>query len=151
MNQDMFVDVEQGYSEENLSLLNKAVNAFAEFDPLVARVMQLEKEGQWPREFALVTIAYYVLHRHKADYHSKEADPRTPIPPVRITVEMVPSTANAIRDLLAILDAHPPVESAGNGQARVCAVCHESLARGHKDDCALERAVAQAHRLVVAA
>lgn len=151
MNQDMFVDVEQGYSEENLALLNKAVNAFAEFDPLVARVMQLEKDGNWPREFALVTVAYYVLHRHKSDYLGREADPRAPIPPVRITVEMVPSTANIIRDLLAILEAHPPVESAGNGQSRACAVCHEPLARGHKDDCTLERALAQAHRLVTAA
>ncbi len=151
MNQDMFVDVEQGYSDENLSLLNKAVNAFAEFDPLVSRVLQLAKDGDWPREFALVTIAYYVLHRHKNDYRGVEADPRTPIPPVRITVEMVPSTANVIRDLLAIVEAHPPMTLSGNDQVRVCAVCREPLAREHKEDCAFERAVGRAHRLVMAA
>jgi hypothetical protein len=151
MNQDMFVDVEQGYSQENLSLLNKAVNAFAEFDPLVARVQQLATEGNWPREFALVTIAYYVLHRHKNDYHGAEADPRIPIPPVRITVEMVPSTANVIRELLAIVEAHPPLALTASGQAEVCALCHESPARGHKDDCTFERAVGRAHRLVMAA
>lgn len=148
MKQELFVDVEQGFSEQNLDLLNKAVNAFAEFDPLVARVLDLSKVGEWPREFALVTIAYYSLHRHKDEYHGTPADGHTPVPPVRITVEMEPATEQALRDLLAVIKAHPPIASNGNTQAPLCALCHAPAGHAHKEDCGLERALEQAQKVL---
>jgi hypothetical protein len=148
MKQDMFVDVEQGFSEQNLNVLNKAVDAFAEFDPLVARVLSLSRQGQWSREFSLVTIAYYLLHRHKDEYHGKDADTRTPIPPVRITVTMEPETVAALQRLLKIMQAHPPVEYGTNGQRPLCVACREDPAVGHQSDCELQQAIAEAERLL---
>lgn len=144
MKQELFVDVEQGFSEQNLDLLNKAINAFAEFDPLVARVLALANQGHWPREFALVTIAYYSLHRHKDQYHGTPADDRAPVPPVRITVEMEPATQQALRDLLTLVEAHPPVASNGNGEAQMCAFCQAPSGQRHTEGCGLQRAIAQA-------
>lgn len=148
MKQELFVDVEQGFSEQNLNLLNKAVNAFAEFDPLVSRVLALANQGHWPREFALVTIAYYLLHRHKDEYHGTPADDRAPVPPVRITVEIEPATEQALRDLLTLVEAHPPVASNGNGQAQVCAFCQAPAGQTHSEDCGLKRAITKAHSVL---
>lgn len=148
MKQELFVDVEQGFSEQNLDLLNKAINAFAEFDPLVARVLALANQGHWPREFALVTIAYYSLHRHKDEYHGTPADDRAPVPPVRITVEMEPATQQALRDLLALVEAHPPAASNGNGQDQVCAFCQAPAEQRHTEECGLQRAISRAHSVL---
>ncbi|MGE5322801.1 MAG: hypothetical protein ACM3SW_08060 [Actinomycetota bacterium] len=148
MKQEMFVDVEVGFSEHNLDLLNKAVNAFAEFDTLVSRVLALARQGHWPREFALVTIAYYSLHRHKDDYQGKPADDRTPVPPVRLTVELEPATQQALRDLLTLVEAHPPVSPNGNGQDPTCAFCLVPAGQTHAADCGLERAITQARSVL---
>jgi hypothetical protein len=146
--QDMFVDVEQGYSEHNLKVLNKAVDAFAEFDPLVARVLHLSQQGSWPREFTLATIAYYVLHRQKDGYHGSETRPDVPVPPVRITVNMEPITLDAMQSLLKIVQNHPPMASGDDGQSTVCAFCRQKIKSGHEEDCQLRRAISQAEHLL---
>jgi hypothetical protein len=146
--QDIFVDVEQGFSEQNLHVLNKAVDAFAEFDPLVARVLHLAQQGQWPREFTLVTIAYYLLHRHKDDYRGTAPDVRTPVPPVRISVDMQPATVAALQSLLKIMQAYPPIEPSSSEHRPVCAACGQDAGQLHKPDCGFQQAITEAERLL---
>ena len=148
MKQDVFVDIEQGYSDHGLHVLNKAVDAFAEFDPLVARVLHLAKQGNWPREFALATLAYHLLHRHKDQYHGTEADAHAPVPPVRITVDLQPDTRQALKALLTLVQSHPPFQSGDGGQEFICAVCRERVALGHKNECGYQQSVVEAERLL---
>ncbi len=148
MKQEKFVDVELGFSPQNLNLLNKAVDAFAEFDSLVARALHLQKEQSWPREFTLATIAYYLLHRHRNEYHGEDANPDLVLRPVSITVQADPETTRTMGELMELLESHPPIAKPANGGPELCALCGNPLPQGHTTQCAFDRALGEAQRLL---
>jgi hypothetical protein len=131
--------------------LNAAVDAFAEYDPLVARVLQLTEEQHWPREFVLATISYYLLHRHRDEYRGDSADGVVPLPPVRLTVDVESTSAMVLNELVHLLQNLPPISAVGPGQPEGCLVCHQPPETGHKDDCLLDRLVMRARRVLQAA
>ncbi len=148
MKQEKFIDVELGYSPQNLNLLNKAVDAFAEFDSLVARALYLQKEQNWPREFTLATIGYYLLHRHRNEYRGEDANPDVVLRPVSITVQADPDTTRTLGDLMELLESHPPMAKPANGGPELCALCGNLPVNGHKTACAFDRALGEAQRLL---